>query len=538
MKKIFLIIAVISAAGFSSCTKKQLADAYTDPSKVATTTLENQYAGFLSSNLGYTMYQYYNYFAVLQNTILPWTQVDAIINAPGRYVPGAAAIGARWSTYYAFLAQYKEFVRLYNLLSPDDQKVKRIYYISATIFFYDRTQKMVDLFGSIPWSGAGLLGTNKGDYAKSEPKYDDAATIYTTMLDDLKGFSDELNTIELTPAVTTIINTQDFINHGNLAKWEKYCNSLRVRMLTRVSGVASFQSRVSSEIAAIIGNPSSYPLVLTNADNILIKVTDPTTGVNNGTNTGSSASFYTGLIGWGNADRAGKVMIDSMNNNGDPRIRSIFEPGDSAKPVGTYIGLDPSLDNTTGTNIANSGVLARYNRSTLSQNIYIPGMIINAAEVNFLLSEYYLNAGNDASAQSAYEAGINQSIQYYYWLRTISNDATNSTSLVAPTTAEINAYIASNGIAWANATSAAQKLNRIAIQKWINYNVLEPDECWAEIRRLKLPALNFVADNSGLQSVPPNRWVIPSDEITYNSANYAAVAANDKLSAKIFWDVK
>ncbi len=538
MKKIFLIIAVISAAGFSSCTKKQFADDYPDPSKVSSTTLENQYAGFLSSNLSYTMYQYYNYFAVLQNTLLPWTQTDAIVNTPGRYVPGAASIDARWSTYYAFLVQYKEFLRLYNTLSPDDQKTKRVYYISATIYYYDRTQKMVDLFGSIPWSQAGLLGTNQGDYVKSAPKYDSATTIYTTMLDDLKGFSDELNTIELTPAVATIINTQDFINHGDLTKWEKYCNSLRVRMLTRVSGVGSFQPRVSSEIAAILASPSTYPLVLTNADNILIKVTEPTTGDNNGTNTGASASFYTGLIGWGNADRAGKVMIDSMNNNGDPRLRSMFEPGDSAKPAGTFIGLDPSLDNTTGTNIANSGILARYNRSTLSQNIYIPGMIINAAEVNFLLSEYYLNAGNDASAMATYEAGINQSIQYYYWLRTISNQSTDTASLIPPTTAEINAYIASGGVSWANATTSAEKLNRIAIQKWINYNVLEPDECWAEIRRLKLPALNFAADNSGLQSLPPNRWVIPSDEITFNSANYAAVAADDKLSTKIFWDVK
>ena len=188
--------------------------------------------------------------------------------------------------------------------------------------------------------------------------------------------------------------------------------------------------------------------------------------------------------------------------------------------------------------MANGGTLARYNRSTLSQNIYVPGMIINAAEVNFLLSEYYLNAGNDASAMATYEAGINQSIQYYYWLRTISNDQTNTASLTPPTAAEINAYIASGGVSWANATTYAEKLNRIAIQKWINYNVLEPDECWAEIRRLKLPALNFVADNSGLQSLPPNRWVIPSDEITFNSANYAAVAADDKLSTKIFWDVK
>ncbi len=152
------------------------------------------------------------------------------------------------------------------------RQTKRIYYITATIYYYDQTEKMVDFFGSIPWSEAGLLGTNGGDYVKvcSLSTTMQQISIHT-MLDDLKGFSDELNTITLSAgAVTTIVNTQDFINHGNVTKWEKYCNSLRVRMLTRVSGVSAFQSRVSSEIAAMLGNPTSYPLVLTNDDNILI----------------------------------------------------------------------------------------------------------------------------------------------------------------------------------------------------------------------------------------------------------------------------
>jgi len=164
-------------------------------------------------------------------------------------------------------------------------------------------------------------------------------------------------------------------------------------------------------------------------------------------------------------------------------------------------------------------------------------MLINAAEVNYFLAEYYLNAGNDALAKAAYENGINQSIDFYYWVRTISND--NTAGPLTPTSAsEKNVYLASSGVSWAGATTTAEKLNRIAIQKWINSNVLQPVENWSEIRRLKLPALSFVSDNSGLASLPPNRWVLPSNEITYNSANYQAVAANDKLSTKIFWDVK
>ena len=130
---------------------------------------------------------------------------------------------------------------------------------------------------------------------------DAAADIYTKMLDDLKGFSDELNTLNVSAGTTTIMKTQDFINHGDVTKWKKYCNSLRLRMLTRVSGVSSFQSRVGSEIAAMLANATSYPLVLTNDDDIMITVTDPSTGVNNGTNTGAGADFHNRLIGWGGA---------------------------------------------------------------------------------------------------------------------------------------------------------------------------------------------------------------------------------------------
>ncbi|MBN8789917.1 MAG: SusD/RagB family nutrient-binding outer membrane lipoprotein [Terrimonas sp.] len=522
---------MVSVAALSSCSKSEFADNYADPKTVASTTVDKQFAGFLAANQDFVMYKYWNYFVILQNTLLPWTQSVGIINAPGRYVPGAAAISDRWGNYYGFLAQYKDLLRVYNTLSAEQQQENRMYIIAATIYFYDHTQKVVDLHGDIPWSEAGLLGTYGGDYQKAAAKYDNAEDIYTKMLDDLKGFADELNSITLSSATATVMNTQDFINHGDVQKWKKYCNSLRLRILMRVSGVSSFQSRVSSEIAAILGNTTSYPLVLTNDDNIQITVVTPSSGINNGSATGASASFYTGLIGWGGGDVAGKVMIDHMKTNVDPRLRAMFQPGASAG--GVYLGLDPSLGNTAQTDLVNGGTMARYNFSTISQNIMIPGALINAAEVNYLLAEYYLESGSDASAEAAYKKGINASIDYYYWLRSISND---NTTTVAPTNqTEKDAYIASADVAWSGTDDA--KLNKIATQKWIHFSVLQPIENWSEIRRLKLPALSFVSD-AGTQTLPPNRWVLPSNELTFNSENYAAVSSKDNLDTKIFWDVK
>ena len=168
----------------------------------------------------------------------------------------------------------------------------------------------------------------------------------------------------------------------------------------------------------------------------------------------------------------------------------------------------------------------------------MPGILITAAEVDFLLAEYYLNAGNNSAAQTAYENGIDQSIDFYFGLRSISND-NSAGPLTATSAAEKNAYINSNGIKWANAATTADKMNLIAIQKWTNYSVLQPLESWAEYRRTKLPAFSFVTDaSSSVLPQPPSRWIYPTEEQTYNSANYQAVKGKDSFTAKIFWDVK
>lgn len=523
MKKIILATIIVAVTGSISCTKQQFADDYINPKTVATTTIEKQFSGFLAANLDYVMYKYWNYFVVLQNTALPWSQATGVINTPGRYVPGAAAVSDRWSNFYNFLSQYKELLNVYNKASDDEKSSKKIYITLATIHFYDQSQKVVDLHGDIPWSEAGLLSTNSGNVQASYAKYDDAATIYAKMLDDLKEFADELNSISLSIPVATTLKSQDFINTGDITLWKKYCNSLRIKLLMRVSGVSAFQSRANTEIAAILANPSSYPVVTSTADKIAIEVYSSTSGINNGTNTGNSADFYTGLIGWGGGDIPSKQLVDFMRTNTDPRLSIMFQPG--ANAGSNYAGLDPTLTSNAQNDLANGGTLSRYNFANITQNITIPGVLINAAETYFYLSEYYMNNSNDAAAKTAYENGVKASIDYYASLgNTTVGDAAKT------------AYLGAAGVAWSGTNAA--KLNLIATQKWIDYSVLQPLENWAEVRRLKLPVFTFLADNQNAQTLPPNRWQYPTNEQTYNAENYAAVKDNDKITTKIFWDVK
>jgi hypothetical protein len=526
MRKILIALTVLGVM-VSSCSKSDFADAYADPSKISTTTVEKQYSGFLQTNKDYVLPAYWNYFVVLRTTLHFYTQSVGWVNYSSQYVPGMASISARWSTYYNLLSQYRELQKVYNALTPEDQELWKIYMITSTVYLYDATQKVVDVHGDIPFSEAGMLSTNSGDFNASLPKYDAAESIYTKMLDDLKKYSTDLSTITLQSGIATGFKTQDYINKGDVAQWRRYTNSLRLRLLSRVSDAPSMKARADAEIAEILNNPSTYPLVTTNANNVQIKVIDLNSPIN-------SKGFRTGLEDW-NGNVSSKVIIDHMKTNVDPRLRAVFEPGLNA--AGVYEGLDQMMNATDQTKMIADGKVALYNRSTLSRNEYFPGVLINAAEVHLLAAEGFLKAGKAAEAKAAYEAGITASINFYYDVRKLSADNTAG-SLTPLTAAEVTDYLAKPAISWDAATTTADKIKLIAMQKWLHFNVIQSFDSWAEMRRHDWPAPTFWVDGSSTQQLPPYRWLYDGSEKTYNSANYADVAAKDNLTTKLFWDVK
>ncbi|MCM4173436.1 SusD/RagB family nutrient-binding outer membrane lipoprotein [Arenibacter sp. TNZ] len=526
MKKLSIMLSIVMATVISGCTEADFSENYANPSKVSTATVEKQFAGMFVANREYVLPAYWNYFVVLRTTLTRYTQAVGWVNASNQYVPGEAGIGGRWGNYYDFLSQYRELEKIYNNLSSEDQADLRVYMLTATIYLYDHTQRVVDLHGDIPFSDAGRLSQNGGDYLASLPAYDTAESIYTTMLDGLKGFSDELNSINVSPGIMIGFKTQDFVNGGDIATWKKYCNSLRLRMLTRVSGVSEFQSRAQSEISAILANPGQYPLVETNLENVQIDVVSLDTPIH-------SKGFRGGLEDW-DGNLAGKAMIDHMLDNADPRLRAMYEPGEEAG--GTYLGLDPLLSENVQTTLVAGGTLSRYNRSTLSRNEYFPGLLFTAAEVSLHKAEYYLKASNDAMAKASYEDAIEKSTEFYYDLRELSADGT-SIDLVPTNDAEVQAYIGSADVNWDNATTAAEKLSLIATEKWIHFSVLQLPDSWAEQRRLNLPQFSFQPDNANEQTLPPNRWIYPNSERVYNTDNYNTVSSEDNLTTKLFWDV-
>ncbi|SJN30321.1 SusD/RagB family nutrient-binding outer membrane lipoprotein [Sphingobacterium faecium] len=523
----FFVIAGLCTASLTtitSCKKESFDDVYRDPSKVTSTSVEKQFSGLQYTFRELTIPTYRNYFVTLAPTIHRYTQIIGWANSENQLNPGAAAITDRWEKYYQGLAQFRELEKIYNAAPELEKADKKIFFLAAKIFFYDQTQQQVDLHGDIPWSEAGRLSTNGGDYTVSYPKYDAAEDIYKTMLDDLKAISTDLNSLTIPTAVVNSFKTQDLINSGSLDLWKKYCNSLRLRMLTRVNKSSSFASRSNQEIAEIINNPTTNPIVLKNDDNIQVDIFNNASDIH-------SRDFLDALESWNN-NIASKKMIDHMVSNGDPRLPFMFEPGAGAN--GVFIGLDQSLPSANQTTLisgtpANPSTIAIYNRSTYSRNQNFPGILFTASEVQYLIAEFKNNSGNTAGAKENFETGIKESIDLQKRLRAISNNSLVAAA-PAPSDLEIQNYITKIG--W-----GTNNIQLIATQKWLHFNIIQSTQNWAEVRRLDYPTFTFRVESSDLQKTVPVKWFLPQSEQAYNLANYNTVKDKDNVNTKIFWDV-
>lgn len=517
----YLIVLIIALFAFinNGCKQSDLEDLYANPAKTSVATIDNFFTGVLKSANDYVMPWYWRFFVVEQPTMGHYTQTMGWLNSKDQYIP--PAMDARWNNFYTVMTQFRQMEHLYNEADAVKQQEYAIFMIAAKVFFYDQTIQIVDQFGDIPWSKAGML-RETGDLTSSLAEFDAAEDIYTTILADLKSINTELGAINLNPFISGLFATKDYLNDGNVLLWQKYCNSLRLRMLMRVSDVGSMNS--AAEIKDILGNPSANPVVENNDENIMLDAGGPDLYATTSSQTGG---IRQAMETWGQYDIAPYAQVDFMNANSDPRLPVIFDPNKN----GEYIGMDPLLDATAQNQLLTDGLVARYDTSTFTRNNYFPGFVISAAEVSFIKAEAYYKEFATGDAKAAYEKGIKQSIDFYFAVNATGDYRTPLT--LNPD--DVDTYINSTNISW---DSNDDKMNLIATQKWLNTGLGQMPQTWAEYRRLDLPVLTFFVDNQSQQKNPPVRFLYPVAEKTLNYSNYQAVEAKDNINQKIFWDVK
>lgn len=154
-----------------------------------------------------------------------------------------------------------------------------------------------------------------------------------------------------------------------------------------------------------------------------------------------------------------------------------------------------------------------------------PGIIMTAAEVDFLLAEATLKGWTvgRGTVDDLYWQGVRKAMDLLserYGCKAISDD-------------EFNTYKANNNIGHTD----AQKEESINTQAWI-LHLTNPAECWANVRRSGYPKLKSPDDYGWGQYLTggkeiPVRLCYPVLESSYNKANYDE--ALDRMGGKDDW---
>ena len=559
-----MAFAGFALMSFVACSNSEYDEKYPDPSKTTTVGVPQMFTGIMYKANTWMNPVYYRYY-VQSPTSGTFSGVIGNSNSKGRFRGvGEGYFNERWKNFYDMLAQYRLLDKTYNNLSDKEKPVNQIFYYLGRTLVETQLHEMLSLFGDVPYTGAGTLwNTSDYDGAKTLCTYDDDVTLYKQILVDLKEVGDYFAAGNLNDTGLRSLLRQDYSTAtGRATLWQKYVNSLRLRIALHLATNGDCTSEARSAIAEILNNPSKYPLIDNNTENM---------GVNSDIQTDTfdfGKSMAQALAGRGEG-AGSQAMLNAMNvpvngvpdANTDPRIAAIYD----CNPDGQYVAYNVHLTDAENSSISEEKTKEYVKRGIQSANYYcyidsqavagyaeyqgnshLNGIWISAAEVSLSKAEAYLMGygvtANAATAKTNFLNGVEQSIEYYWNLKKTSslykagNDSYNGyRPLVEPSAADISAYADK---IW-NPTQEC-----VATQLWLNFGFMNELEAWNVTRRTGYPSVQFATDTQiSSYPTPPNRLPYPSDELTYNSVNVKdAIAKNYQETTgyytNLFWAKK
>lgn len=366
-------------------------------------------------------------------------------------------------------------------------------------------QNLVDCYGNVPYSEA--FKTAEGIL---KPKYDDQKGIYEDLILKLDA---AIKLIQNRPAdATEILAASDIMFGGDMTKWAKFANTLKLRMLVHQSGMTGRDAYIKTAIAttASVGYLGAGESALVNPG------FSKSTGKMNpfyevfykadGTSQSDGITYY----------NAGKDVVDFMNNVSDPRISRFFNPYSGTSFAGNSVGITEPPPRTAA-NTSKLGYVPGSNDYMIG-NFDKSAPILTDFESLFIQAEAVERGFITGTGKTLYEAAITRSFAY-----------------LGLSAATAGAYLATEKTS-VNYDLATSKLNLILDQKWVALNGIAPVEIWTDYRRSGRPAnITFSKDPNVANATPPVRLLYPQREISTNNDNVVAVGKIDAFTSKIFW---
>lgn len=429
---------------------------------------------------------------------------------------------------------YSAFDPIYTDMVPQLQSIFEIAdpgsaeYAMANIVWVLGFHKVTDYWGPIPYFQAGSP-------SNSVP-YDPQDKIYDDFFKKLDSSVTALNN-------STEVSYGDFdiIYGGDIGKWKKLANTLRLRLAVRISNVDPARAKSEAEAAYASGVFETSP----DDDALLVK--------------SLKGKDYNGLSNMTSWDefRMSAAMESVLVGYEDLRLPVYFLPAgasaDNPEGTGSYEGLRNGLvtselvdPQNSPENLSNPG--PRWSSTAyggIANHLETPQNVMCTAEAYFLRAEGAMLGWNmGGTAQELYEAGITNSM--HQWGITdeaaISNYINSSDVPIAPGD-YLNSPPVSDAPVKFSPDPAVQKV-QLGIQKWL---ALYPDgyEAWADYRRGRAFVLYPVAhsDNEDITNTT-TQWIrrIPF-LLAEKQRNAQAVEAAlpllngpDKVTTPLWWD--
>jgi hypothetical protein len=338
---------------------------------------------------------------------------------------------------------------------------------------------MTDRWGDVPYSDALKGATN------FTPMYDSQESIYNALFALLKEAND-------TPVAGSMTN--DIIYDGDLAKWKKLGNTIRMLMALRLSEIDPVMGKTEFADALSDG------VLESNSDNLVFRhLADA-----------NNQNYWYGQIQIQSREwwAVTEGLVDKMKPVDDPRLPVYGNP---SRLDGEYVGQlfgDTENFDTEKYSLLGNAIWAQD----------APVYLVTYAQVLFAKAEAAKLTwipGGDAEAELNYNLAIDRSIAQW----------TGSTTGVSD-------FLLQPGIAY----EAANAIEQIATQRWVHL-FMHGYEAWAEWRRTGFP--NDLVEPGGVEV--PTRQIYVETEQFNNTASYMEAVqrqfgGTETLYGKVWWD--
>ena len=538
--KYFKVVLLLSVLSFASC-EYNFENVNDNPNK----SVESNTSALFSQaiwNFGYNNYDVWYGGRQSLNACQQWAQRS--YTSEDRYSYRPNVMDGFFRNNYIYMSNLQKIIELNTNPTTKDKMLKlygdnRMQITLAEIVKIWAFQLLTDAFGDIPYSQALQLEKYP------QPKYDSQKSIYDALLTKL-----DLQIAMLETLISEEVlgyEKGDLFYKGDLTKWLKFCNSLKLRLALRASyNTIRTSGNPDPTYIQIAEDAIDAGVLSSNGDNAQVHFS--AVGAPN------EAPIYTGYYTDVRNDFTMTAnFIDLLKGNDisligfsnpfggiqDPRWKIYAGPNYSGSDysviptkVGMPYGLEDGVAKTVRANLLSYSPTISYSLAAKVIRADFPSTFLDYPTVCFMVSEV------ETFDKNWFLKGVRASLEMW-----------------GVPQVDVNPYIQNVSTKWDAATTDAQKLELIITQKYIHL-YMQGYEAWAEYRRTGYPKCLIKPGQKTykdyiFQPVSGNesgndivaRFKYPTSEYTLNKSNVNAalsaqgIAPNggDAHAVRMWW---